>query len=86
VFLIQSVTWVAALTALIIGVLLLESLARGRFSRFVLNLAVVLAMLAPLVLLAVAFAWHWRYGVAALLATAAVTLLVANLRDFFAKR
>jgi hypothetical protein len=86
VFLIQSVTWVAALTALIIGVLLLESLARGRFSRFVLNLAVMLAMLAPLVLLAVAFAWHWRYGVAALLATAAVTLLVANLRDFFAKR
>ncbi|GAB2696469.1 hypothetical protein [Thalassiella azotivora] len=86
VFLIESTVWVPVLLGLILGVLFVESLARGRTRRFVANSTAVVATIVPVVVLVGAFVLNWRLGVAVVLAVAALALLVANLRDFLAKR
>jgi hypothetical protein len=82
----SALVWAEAIAALIVGALLLEALARGRLTRWVLNTLVPVLILGAATVLVVAFVLNWRYGVAALLASAAVLLLVTNLRDVLSKR
>lgn len=82
----SAAVWLAAIAALIVGALLLEALARGHLRRFLLETIIPILMLAVLAVVIVVYVMNWRYGVAGLLTTAALALLVANLRDFLSKR
>jgi len=82
----SALVWLGAIAALIVGALLLEALARGRLARFARTTVVPLLVLAGLAVVVAVFTLNWRYGVAGMLTTAAVALLVGNLRDFLSKR
>ena len=79
-----------AFVTLAVVTLSAEAFARGQLARFVAGLiaavvaAVVVAVVASLAIWAAL--GHWREALAALLLLAAVVLLSANIRDFFAKR
>ncbi|HEY4703405.1 MAG TPA: hypothetical protein VIH64_16030 [Streptosporangiaceae bacterium] len=66
--------------------LCVEAFARGHLSQFVAGLAALVVAAAVAWLAATTAVGHWRWAVASLLIAAAVVLLGANVRDFFAKR
>jgi hypothetical protein len=77
---------VPAFGALTLVMLSAEAFARRHLARFLAGLLAAAVVVAAVWLAAWAAAGHWRSAIAALLILAAVTLLVANIRDFFIKR
>jgi hypothetical protein len=67
-----------------------EAFARGQLARFVAGLVAAVVAAVIVAVVATLAVWaalgHWREALAALLLLAAVALLSANIRDFFAKR
>ena len=77
---------VPALGAVTLVMLSAEAFARRYLAQFLAGLIAVAAVAAAVWLAVWAAAGHWRSAIAALLILAAVTLLLANIRDFFIKR
>jgi hypothetical protein len=75
-----------AIGAVTLVMLSAEAFAQRHLARFLAGLVAVAAVAAVVWLAVWAAAGHWRSAVAALLILAAVTLLLANIRDFFIKR
>jgi hypothetical protein len=75
-----------ALAVLAMGMLCVEAFARGHLVQFALAIIAAAAVGAVALAAALAAVGYWRLVVAGLLALAALVLLVANIRDFFAKR
>ena len=75
-----------AFAGLTLATLCVEAFARGLLLRFALGIAAAAAAGAVAWAVALAAVGNWRVVAAALLALAALVLLVANIRDFFAKR
>ncbi len=74
------------LAVLALAMLVVEAFARGHLVHFTLAIIAAAAVGAVAWAVAQAAIGSWREVVAALLALAALVLLVANVRDFFAKR
>ena len=74
------------LAVLALAMLVVEAFARGHLVQFALAVIAAAAVGAVAWAVAQAAIGSWREVVAALLALAALVLLVANVRDFFAKR
>ena len=75
-----------ALAVLAMGMLCVEAFARGHLVRFALAILAAAAVGVMAWVAVLAAVGNWRVVVAGLLALAALVLLVANIRDFFAKR
>jgi len=75
-----------ALAGLTVVMLCVEAFARGRLVQFAVAILAAAAVAAVAWTAALAAVGRWREVVAALLALAALVLLVANIRDYFAKR
>ena len=75
-----------ALAFLALAMLVLEAFARGHLVQFALAIVAAVAVGAVAWVATLAAIGSWREVVGALLALAALVLLVANIRDFFAKR
>jgi hypothetical protein len=76
----------AAFGGLVVAMLCIEAFARGHLWRFVAGLVGAAAIGLAAFLTLEAVIGNWRLAVAVLLILAAVALLFANIRDFFAKR
>lgn len=77
---------VPAFGGLALVMLSAEAFARGHLAQFLAGLLAVAAVGAVVGLAVWAALGHWRSAIAVLLIVAAVTLLLANIRDFFIKR
>ncbi|HEY0717778.1 MAG TPA: hypothetical protein VGD68_09200 [Streptosporangiaceae bacterium] len=66
--------------------LCVEAFARGHLGQFVAGLLALVVAAAAAWLAATAAVGHWRWAVAAVLIVAALVLMGANVRDFFARR
>ena len=75
-----------ALGAVTLVMLSAEAFARRYLAQFLAGLIALAAVAAGVWLAVWAAAGHWRSAIAAVLITAAVVLLLANIRDFFIKR
>ena len=75
-----------ALAVLAGGMLCVEAFARGHLVRFALAILAAAAIGVVAWVAVLAAVGNWRVVIAGLLALAALVLLVANIRDFFAKR
>jgi len=75
-----------ALAVLALAMLGLEAFARGHLVRFAVALLALAAVGVVAWAATLAAIGHWRVVIAGLLALAALVLLGANIRDFFAKR
>jgi hypothetical protein len=77
---------VPAFGAVTLVMLSTEAFAQRHLARFLAGLVALAAVVAVVLLAVWAAAGHWRSATAALLILAAITLLLANIRDFFIKR
>jgi hypothetical protein len=75
-----------ALAVLALAMLGLEAFARGHLVHFAVALLALAAVGVVAWAATLAAIGHWRVVIAGLLALAALVLLGANIRDFFAKR
>jgi hypothetical protein len=82
----QAGSLVPAVGGLAVLMLCVEAFARGHLGRFVVGLFALVVGAGVAWDAVNAAAGHWRWSVAALLILAALVLLAANIRDFFAKR
>jgi hypothetical protein len=82
----QAGALLPALAVLALAMLVIEAFARGHLVQFALAIAAAAAVGAAAWAATLAAVGSWREVAAALLALAALVLLAANIRDFFAKR